>query len=39
MITAYYDEVVEKRLRNLGADEVIFKPIALRDIEKILAKL
>jgi CheY-like chemotaxis protein len=39
MITAYYDEAVEKRLRNLGADEVIFKPIALRDIEKLLAKL
>lgn len=39
MITAYYDEVVEKRLRNLGADEVIFKPIILTDIEALLAKL
>lgn len=39
MITAYYDEVVEKRLKNLGADEVIFKPIVLTDIETLLAKL
>lgn len=39
MITAYYDEVVEKRLRNLGADEVIFKPIVLTDIETLLTKL
>lgn len=39
MITAYYDETVEKRLRNLGADEVIFKPIVLTDIEALLAKL
>ena len=39
MITAYYDEVVERRLRNLGADEVIFKPIVLTDIEALLAKL
>ncbi len=36
MITAYYDETVEKRLRDLGADEVIFKPIDLKEIEKIL---
>lgn len=39
MVTAYYDESVEKRLRNLGADEVVFKPIVLTDIEKLLAKL
>lgn len=39
MVTAYYDEVVEKRFRNLGADEVIFKPIVLTDIEALLAKL
>lgn len=39
MITAYYDEAVEKRFRNLGADEVIFKPIVLTDIEALLAKL
>lgn len=39
MVTAYYDETVENRLRNLGADEVIFKPIVLSDIEKLLAKL
>jgi DNA-binding response OmpR family regulator len=39
MVTAYYDEVVEKRLRNLGADEVIFKPIVLTEIEALLAKL
>lgn len=39
MITAYYDEDVAKRFRNLGADEVIFKPIVLTDIEKLLAKL
>jgi CheY-like chemotaxis protein len=39
MVTAYYDEAVEKRLRNLGADEVIFKPIVLTEIEKLLAKL
>ncbi len=39
MVTAYYDEVVEKRLRDLGADEVIFKPINLSEIEKLLAKL
>lgn len=39
MITAYYDEDVRKRFRNLGADEVIFKPIVLTDIEALLAKL
>lgn len=39
MVTAYYDEAVEKRLRNLGADEVVFKPIVLTDMEKLLAKL
>lgn len=39
MVTAYYDEVVEKRFRNLGADEVIFKPIVLSEIEALLAKL
>ncbi|MCX5695009.1 MAG: response regulator [Candidatus Omnitrophica bacterium] len=39
MITAYYDEVVEKRMRNLGADEVVFKPIVLTEIEALLAKL
>ena len=39
MITAYYDENVAQRFRNLGADEVIFKPIVLTDIEKLLAKL
>jgi len=39
MVTAYYDEVVEKRFRNLGADEVIFKPIVLTDIEALLARL
>ena len=39
MITAYYDEVVEKRFRNLGADEVIFKPIILTEIETLLTKL
>jgi CheY-like chemotaxis protein len=39
IITAYYDEVVEKRLKNLGADEVIFKPIVLTYIEALLAKL
>ena len=39
IVTAYYDEVMEKRFRNLGADEVIFKPIVLTDIEALLAKL
>lgn len=39
MLTAYYDEDMEKRFRNLGADEVVFKPIILTDIEKLLAKL
>jgi len=39
MVTAYYDEAVEKRFRNLGADEVIFKPIVLTEIEALLAKL
>lgn len=39
MVTAYYDEDVAKRFRNLGADEVIFKPIVLTDIEKLLSKL
>lgn len=39
MITAYYDEDVAKRFRNLGADEVIFKPIVLTEIEALLAKL
>ena len=39
MITAYYDEDMAQRFRNLGADEVIFKPVVLTDIEKLLAKL
>ncbi len=39
MVTAYYDEVVEKRFRNLGADEVIFKPIVLTEIEALLTRL
>lgn len=39
MVTAYFDEAMEKRFRNLGADEVVFKPIVLTDIEKLLAKL
>ncbi|MFH0763215.1 MAG: response regulator [Candidatus Omnitrophota bacterium] len=39
MITAYYDEAVEKRLRGLGADEVVYKPIVLTEIEGLLAKL
>ncbi|RKY31379.1 MAG: hypothetical protein DRP74_05075 [Candidatus Omnitrophota bacterium] len=39
MITAYYDEAVEKRLRSLGANEVVFKPIVLTEIESLLAKL
>ena len=39
MVTAYYDEDVAKRFRNLGADEVIFKPIVLTEIEILLAKL
>jgi len=39
MITAYYDEDVAKRFRNLGADELIFKPLILADIEKLLVKL
>ena len=39
MVTAYYDEVMAKRFRNLGADEVIFKPVVLADIEALLAKL
>ena len=39
MVTAYYDEAVERRFRNLGADEVIFKPVVLTEIEALLAKL
>ena len=39
MVTAYYDEDVVKRLQNLGADDVIFKPIVLTEIEALLAKL
>jgi DNA-binding response OmpR family regulator len=39
MVTAYYDEVMEKRFRNLGADEVVFKPIVLTEMEALLAKL
>lgn len=36
MVTAYYDEAVEKRLRSLGADEVVFKPIVLTEMEELL---
>jgi CheY-like chemotaxis protein len=39
MVTAYYDEEVEKRFRSLGADEVIFKPIVLTEMESLLEKL
>ena len=39
MVTAYYDEAVEKRLKKLGADEVVFKPIVLSEIETLLATL
>ena len=35
MVTAYYDEDMAQRFRNLGADEVIFKPIVIADIEKL----
>jgi len=38
MVTAYYDEAVENRLRKIGADEVIYKPIVLAEIEALLAK-
>jgi len=38
MITAYYDEDMAQRFRKLGADEVIFKPIVLSEIEALLAK-
>jgi len=39
LVTAYYDEATEKRLRKLGADEVVYKPIVLTEIEALLAKL
>jgi CheY-like chemotaxis protein len=39
MVTAFYDDVVEKRLLNLGADKVIFKPIVLTEIETFLSTL
>lgn len=39
MMTAYYDEEAAKRFQHLGADEVIFKPIVLTDIEALLAQL
>ena len=39
MITAYYDEAIGKRMKTLGADEVIFKPIVLSDIEALLKKI
>jgi len=39
MVTAYYDEVMERRFRNLGADEVVFKPIVFTEIEALLSKL
>lgn len=39
MVTAYYDQQVERRLRDLDADEVIFKPIVLSDIENLLKEL
>ena len=39
MVTAYYDEDMAERFRKLGADEVVFKPIVLTDIEALLAKL
>jgi len=39
IVTAYYDEDMAQRFRNMGADEVIFKPVVLVDVEKLLAKL
>ncbi len=39
MVTAYYDEDVAQRFRALGADEVVFKPIVLSEIEALLARL
>ena len=39
MLTAYYDEVIANRFRKLGADEVIFKPIVLTEIEALLKRL
>src|SRR3989338_8346743 len=39
MVTAYYDEAVAKRFKNLGANAVIFKPIVLSEIEALLAQL
>ena len=39
MVTAYYDEDLEKRFKNLGAMEVIYKPIVLTEIDSLLSKL
>jgi two-component system response regulator HydG len=38
IVTAYYDEELEQRFKKLGADEIIFKPIVLTDVEAILQK-
>jgi DNA-binding response OmpR family regulator len=39
MITAYYDEELKTRFKNLGADEVIYKPIVLLELEELLKRL
>ena len=39
MVTAYYDEELKKRFKNLGADEVIYKPIELLKLEELLKNM
>jgi len=39
MVTAYYDEKVKERLKRLGADEVIYKPLDLKALDELLKDL
>jgi len=36
MLTAYYDEKIEKKFKQLGAAHVIYKPITLTALEELL---
>lgn len=39
IVTAYFDEGLEKTFRQAGADEVIFKPIKLVELDNTIRKI
>ena len=39
MVTAYYDESYNEIFRKAGADQIIYKPIQLTDIDEMIRKV